>query len=184
MGLEPQDLALFTSMITVYAVGQYLILKFLGGSHLHFQMSYKIVRLSQYALITILALIAWQIIFTGGYSSILMKTIIWINYAMFVILTGSLSYRFLEWSTSNKNRVVVAYGISMALLSASGVFTVFYINDALSGQRDIEYIRPFRNLIAIVASVENIFSSSYFVSSLAAFLSYLVSYYTTTKSLL
>ena len=95
-----------------------------------------------------------------------MKTVIWINYAMFVILTGSLSYRFLEWSTSNKNRVVVAYGISMALLSASGVFTVFYINDALSGQRDIEYIRPFRNLIAIVASVENIFSSSYFVSSL------------------
>ena len=170
LGIGTQDLAIFTSMIIVYAVGQYLILNFLGRSHLHFQKSYKIVRLSQYALITILALIAWQVIFTGGYSSILMKTVIWINYAMFVILTGSLSYRFLVWSTSNKNRVVVAYGISMALLSASGVFTVFYINDALSGQRDIEYIRPFRNLIAIVASVENIFSSSYFVSSLAAFL--------------
>jgi hypothetical protein len=170
LGIGTQDLAIFISMIIVYAVGQYLILNFLGRSHLHFQKSYKIVQLSQYALITILALIAWQVIFTGGYSSILMKTVIWINYAMFVILTGSLSYRFLVWSTSNKNRVVVAYGISMAVLSASGVFTVFYINDALSGQRDIEYIRPFRNPIAIVASVENIFSSSYFVSSLAAFL--------------
>ena len=108
---ETEDLVLFILMIAVYAIGQYLILKFLGGSHLHFQMSFKIIRLSQYVLIAILALIAWQIVFTGGYSSILMKTIIWINYIILIILTGLLSHRFLVWSVSNRNKVVLAYAV-------------------------------------------------------------------------
>lgn len=169
-GTAIEDVAVFTSLIIIYAMGQYLILNFLAGVRLHFQKSYKIVRWSQYALIVMLALIAWQVVFTGGYYSILMKTVIWINYAMFVILTGFLSYRFLAWSTSDRNRVVVAYGIAMAVLSSSGVFTVLYVNDALSGQRDIEYIKPLRSPIAIIASVENIFSSSYLASSVSAFI--------------
>ena len=167
---ETEDLVLFILMIAVYAIGQYLILKFLGGSHLHFQMSFKIIRLSQYVLIAILALIAWQIVFTGGYSSILMKTIIWINYIILIILTGSLSHRFLVWSVSNRNKVVLAYAVAMGVLSVSGIFTILYINHALSNQRDIEYIRSLKSPIAIVASVQNVFSSSYFVSSVAAFI--------------
>ena len=58
----------------------------------------------------------------------------------------------------------------MGVLSASGIFTVLYINNALSGQRDIEYIQSLKSPIAIVASVQNIFSSSYFVSSVTAFI--------------
>jgi hypothetical protein len=170
IGTGKEDVAVFISMIVVYVIGQYLILKFLGKSLLHFKQSYRVVRLSQYVLIAIFALIAWQVIFTGGYSSILMKAVIWINYIMLVILTGSLSQRFLVWSVSNRNKVVLAYAVAMGVLSASGVFTILYINDALSGQRDIEYIRPLRSPIAIVASVENEFSSSYVVSSIAAFI--------------
>jgi hypothetical protein len=157
-------------MIIAYAVGQYLILESLGKSHLHFQITYKIIKLFQYALVVILALIAWQVIFTSGYSSILMKTIVGINYTILVILTALLSHRFLVWSIPNRNKVVLAYAIAMAVLAASGIFTVLYINNALSGQRDIEYIRAVRSPIAIVASVENIFSSSYFVSSVVAFI--------------
>lgn len=165
-----EDLVIYTSMTIIYAAGQYLILNFIARNQLQFQKYYKIVRLSQYALIAILALIVWQVIFTGGYSSILMKTVVWLNYTLFIILTGLLSYRFLVWSMYNKNRVVVAYGIAMAVLSVSGIFTVLYVNNALSGQRDIEYIKPLRSPTAIVASAENIFSSSYFASSVAAFI--------------
>jgi hypothetical protein len=164
------DLVIFILMILVYGVGQYLILKILSGSRLHFQISYKIIRLSQYVLIALLAAIAWQIIFTGGYSSILLKITIWINYILLIILTGLLSFRFLVWSIPNRNKVVLAYAIAMGVLSASGIFTVLYINNALSGQRDIEYIQSLKSPIAIVASVQNIFSSSYFVISVAAFI--------------
>jgi hypothetical protein len=170
IGHETENLTIFILMIVVYAVGQYLILKFLGGSHLHFQLAYVIVRLSQYVLIAILATIAWQIIFTGGYSSILLKAVVWINYTMLIILTGSLSHRFLLWSIPNKNKIVLAYAISMGVLSFSGIFTILYINNALSGQRDIAYIQSLKSPIAIVASIQNIFSSSYFVSSVAAFI--------------
>lgn len=170
LGSSVEDLVIFTSMIVIYAVVQYLILDFIAKSQLQLQKYYKVVRFFQYALVAILALIALQVIFTEGYSSILMKSVVWINYAMFVILTGLLGYRFLVWSVYNKNRVVVAYGIAMVVLSISGVLTVLYVNNALSGQRDIEYIQSLRSPIAIVASVENIFSSSYFVSSVAAFI--------------
>jgi hypothetical protein len=170
LGTAMEDLVIYTSMTIIYAAGQYLILNFIARNQLQFQKYYKIVRLSQYALIAILALIVWQVIFTGGYSSILMKTVVWLNYTLFIILTGLLSYRFLVWSMYNKNRVVVAYGIAMAVLSVSGIFTVLYVNNALSGQRDIEYIKPLRSPTAIVASAENIFSSSYFASSVAAFI--------------
>jgi hypothetical protein len=99
-----------------------------------------------------------------------MKTVIWINYAMLVSLLGYLSYKCFIWSTTNKNRVIVAYAIAMAALSVSGIFTILYVNNALSGQRDIEYIRPLRSPISIVAGVDNIFSSSYLVSSVIAFI--------------
>lgn len=170
IGHETENLIIFILMIVVYAMGQYLILKFPGGSHLHFQLAYNVVRLSQYVLIAILATIAWQIIFTGGYSSILLKTVVWINYIMLIVLTGSLSHRFLVWSIPNRNRIVLAYAIAMGVLSISGVFTVLYINNALSGQRNIDYIQSLESPIAIVASTQNIFNSSYFVSSVAAFI--------------
>ena len=170
LGTRVEDLAIFITIVIVYAIGQYLILEFLGESRLHFRISYKIVRLSQYILTTILALIVWQVVFSGGYSSILSKIIIWINYIMLFTLMGLLSYRFLVWSISNRNRVIIAYAIAMAVLSASGILTILYINNALSGQRNIEYIRPLRSPLSIVASVENIFSSSYFLSSVAAFI--------------
>jgi hypothetical protein len=170
IGHETENLIIFILMIVVYAMGQYLILKFPGGSHLHFQLAYNVVRLSQYVLIAILATIAWQIIFTGGYSSILLKTVVWINYIMLIVLTGSLSHRFLVWSIPNRNRIVLAYAIAMGVLSISGVFTVLYINNALSGQRNIDYIQSLESPIAIVASTQNIFNSSYFASSVAAFI--------------
>jgi hypothetical protein len=170
LGTGAQDLAVFVAMILVYAVGQYFILSFLRQSQLHFQLSYKLVTISQYVLIAILASITLQVIFTGGYSSLLMKTVIWINYIMFIALMASLSQRFLSWSRSNRNKVVIAYGVSMAVLSISGVFTILYVTNALSGQRGIDYIRPLRSPLAIVASVENVFSSSYLISSVAGFI--------------
>jgi hypothetical protein len=171
LGTESKDLVLFAVMILVYAVGQYLILLFLRQSQLHFQLSYRLVTISQYILIAILVTITFQVIFTGGYSSSLMKLVVWINYVIFIVLMALLSQKFLSWSRSNRNRVVMAYGISMALLSVTGVFTILYVMNALSGQRNIDYIEPLRTPQAIVVSAENIFSFSYLISTVAAFIS-------------
>ena len=169
-GIGPEDSIMFIFLVCVYAVGQYSVLSFLASSHLHLHVSYKVIRIIQYVLLALLILIAFQIVSAGIYSSILMKTVIWINYAMLISLLGYLSYKCFIWSTTNKNRVIVAYAIAMAALSVSGIFTILYVNNALSGQRDIEYIRPLRSPISIVAAVENIFSSSYLASSVIAFI--------------
>jgi hypothetical protein len=156
LGTGSKDLASFVAMILVYAAGQYFILLFLRQSHLHFQLLYRLIILSQYVLIAILASITLQVVITGGYSSLLMRSVILINYVIFIILMGFMSQRFLSWSRSNRNKVVIAYGISMAVLSVSGIFTILYVNNALSGQRGIDYIEPLRSPIAVVASVENV----------------------------
>ena len=183
LGTGSKDLALFVAMILVYAVGQYLILLFLRQSQLHFQLSYRLIFFSQYLLIAILASITLQVIFTGGYSSLLMRSVIWINYVIFIVMMGLLSQRFLSWSRSNRNKVVIAYGISMALLSVSGIFTILYVNNALSGQRGIDYIEPLRSPLAIVASVENVFSSSYFMSNRSRIHFHMVRYHIIIASL-
>jgi len=170
LGTSSKDIASFVAIILVYAVGQYLILSFLRQSQLHLQMSYRLITLSQYVLIAILASVTLQVIFTGGYSSLLMQSVIWINYIIFVVLLGLLSQRFFSWSRSNRDKVVIAYGIATAVLAVSGIITLIYVTDALSGQRGVEYIKPLRNPLAIVASVENVFSSSYFISSVAGFI--------------
>jgi len=120
---------------------------------LHLQLSYRLITITQYVLIVILASITLQVVFTGGYSSLLMKSVIWINYVVFIVLIGLLSQRFLSWSISNRNKVVIAYGVSMAVLSVSGIFTILYVTNTLSGQRGIDYIGPLRSPLAIVASV-------------------------------
>jgi hypothetical protein len=111
-----------------------------------------------------------QVIFTSGYSSVLMKAVIWINYITFIVLMGLLSQRFISWSRSHRNAVVISYATAMGILSVSGMFTLLYITDALSEQRNIDYIRPLKSPLLIVAGVENIFSISYFMSSAIGFI--------------
>jgi len=50
-----------------------------------------------------------------------------LSYGLSVILMGILSHRFFSWFKSNRNYVVLLYGLSSAAVGINAVFTLFYV---------------------------------------------------------
>lgn len=171
-----QDIVYFVIMILVYAIGQFIVLRYITTRRKDvlqdgLMLTNKLVTVLQYVLIALLVSIAFEMIFASTYSSILLKTIIWINYALSAVLLGFLSARFFAWYKSNRNTIVISYGIAMATLSVLGIVTILYISNELSGQRGLEYVRPEINYLTILGgTVANAFTLMYLTISIISFI--------------
>jgi hypothetical protein len=174
-----QNIIYFIVTIFVFAVGQFIVLGYIasrGSEPLkHSLVSvHKIITLAQYVLIVILASIAFEIIFTSIYSSLLLKSVVWINYALSALLLGFLAMRFFVWYRSNKNSVIISYGIAMAMLSFLSLITIIFLTNALSGQAGLEYIRPNINYLLTLSgtapTLVNPFAFMYFTMTITSFL--------------
>jgi hypothetical protein len=174
-----QNIIYFIVTIFVFAVGQFIVLRYIasrGSEPLkHSLVSvHKIITLAQYVLIVILASIAFEIIFTSIYSSLLLKSVVWINYALSALLLGFLAMRFFVWYRSNKNSVIISYGIAMAMLSFLSLITIIFLTNALSGQAGLEYIRPNINYLLTLSgtapTLVNPFAFMYFTMTITSFL--------------
>ena len=170
------DIVVFAIIAGVYAIGQYIILSFVrlrvnkNSERKRFVFSYRLAWISQYILIAILASVTLEMIFTSSYNILLLKVVIWINYVISIILMGMLAGKFFSWSRSSHSTVVISYAIAMGILAVSAIFTILYIENELTGQRDIEYVRPFKSIVGYIGGSENIFDSPYVISSLLSFI--------------
>jgi hypothetical protein len=173
---QNQNIVFFIIMIIVYAIGQYVVLRYISSRRKYVMQRglmsiHKIILIIQYLLIALLFSISIEMIFTSAYSSILLKTIVWINYALSSALLGFLAMRFFVWYKSNKNTVVISYGVAMAILSALCIITILYMSNELSGQRGLEYVSPNVNYLTIlVGSIGNSFTYLYLTTSIVAFI--------------
>src|SRR5829696_6953347 len=95
------NITIFTVMVVVYAVGQYLILGFvkskineiISNKQLHLNVIHKVVSITQYAVIVILVSIILQMIITSGYNIFLLNAVLWINYILSIMILGLLAQR-------------------------------------------------------------------------------------------
>jgi hypothetical protein len=94
--------------------------------------------LLQYAAVGILIIILFQIIFTSEYNVYLLETIVGINLITSSVLLAILSSRFLRTFKKSPSKVVLAYIISIAILSLSDIITFIYVDNFL--QRKPDYI--------------------------------------------
>lgn len=170
-----QNIVYFIIIILVYTIGQYVVLRYITSrskdvvQH-HLTLIHKVVAILQYVLIGLLVSIAMEMIFLSIYSSILLKAVVWINYAISAILLGYLSVRFFKWFRSNKNAVVLSYGIAMSTLSIFAIVTILYISNELSGQRGLEYIRPNITYFLMISNIINPITFLYIAMSIVSFL--------------
>jgi hypothetical protein len=171
-----QNIIFFIIMIIVYTIGQYVVLRYISSRRKYVMQRglmsiHKIILIIQYLLIALLFSISIEMIFTSAYSSIILKTIVWISYALSSALLGFLAMRFFVWYKSNKNTVVISYGVSMAILSALCIVTILYMSNELSGQRGLEYVSPNVNYLTIlVGSIGNTVTYLYLTTSIIAFI--------------
>ncbi|OLC22811.1 MAG: hypothetical protein AUI60_01265 [Thaumarchaeota archaeon 13_1_40CM_2_39_4] len=164
-----------------YVAGQYLILRYLhlksreirAKQNLHLDAIYKSVTVTQYALIAILLFIILQMMINFFYSTVLLVMIATLSYSLSAVLLALLSQRFFSWFRSNRNSVVLSYGLSSALLTANIVITVVFSTVIL--QDKPETIMPrFAIQIPITeigsGSFKGILNQAYLASSVASFI--------------
>jgi len=95
-----------------------------------------IATLLQYSASVILVIILFEAIFTSQYNVDLVETIVGINLITSSVLLAILSSRFIRTLRNSPSKVVLAYTVSIAILSVSGIVTYIYADNFLQGKPD------------------------------------------------
>jgi hypothetical protein len=137
-----------------YGVGQYLVLSFIihrnkqmikgtsrnrfvltQASRNRFVLTQRVVMISQCVLSALLVSVILIMIFESHYytSQLILSTVI--SYVMSIFLLSLLSNRFFSWyKSSNRNLVVLSYGVACALLAVNLALGVAFMTSALLDQ--------------------------------------------------
>src|SRR5215213_2909178 len=132
--------AAFIAIAIVYAVGQYLILEFVKQKSKsirmkspHFNKLSTIMTIIQYVLTAIIVFIILQIFVNSYYYTSMLSLNSSISYAIATIIMMILALKFFSWYRSNKNIILLLYGVAFIITSISIVsslvfFTVILID--------------------------------------------------------
>jgi hypothetical protein len=133
-------LSVFIIIATAYAIAQYIILKFIKTNSneirskekgLHLNVIHKIVTTVQYLLTAILIFVIVQMIVTSVYNVVFIVASTMISYGLAITILGILAQRFLLWFKSNRNFVVLSYGLSSVMLSINSALTFILVSHIL-----------------------------------------------------
>lgn len=126
------DISLFTLMVVIFALGQFVILRYVKSKFLnhanktgiaisHVQWMDRITIVVQYVLVVILASIVFQIAFFSSYHIYSLISVMLISYGLSLLLLSLLAKRFLSWYRLNRNLVVLFYGLAITAISINAV---------------------------------------------------------------
>jgi hypothetical protein len=170
----------FSVIVAISIVGQYLVLGFvkqkrlsniLNPKEIHLNILHRIVTLVQYFLITLLMFVLLQVLITSHYSTIILGTVTSISYVVATAMLALLSQRFFSWYKSNRNFVVLSYGLSAALLAINVGFTFFLVSNAFANMpREIFPTMVGSDDFSLRSPWANVLNYSYFISSIISFL--------------
>ena len=88
----------------------------------------KIVYLSQFSIIVLIAIITVQIFFYNYYSSYLLMTIITIVFGAASFLIGRIMILFISWYKIKHNRMFLIYSLSLSMILFNLIITAIILN--------------------------------------------------------
>lgn len=181
IGSGVSEITLFTILILVFGIGQYIILNFIKNQYSiaksedarnpRLNLTHKVVTISQYALLAVLVFAAFEMLFTMSYSVLILRVSMIISYGISFILLALLVKRFFSWYKSNKNWVVFVYGLAISTISINSIITIIYTNNEFNN--DPALIRPVKSLTGALSSsgfISGSMSSSYVITSVLSFI--------------
>jgi hypothetical protein len=168
----------FALMAGIFIVGQYFIIEYVKSRERAFakttasiDMFHRVITIAQYALAVILLFAIFQIITASHYNISLLTLAIGISYSLAVVILTLLSQRFFSWYRSNRNLVVLLYGISAASLSLNAVLTLAFSILILQDKPELVLPRVGTLLAPFEpSSMKAILNSSLIISSVISFL--------------
>jgi hypothetical protein len=115
-----------TSVFGLYIIHYYAKEKIggLGTRGMRLQSLARIVQVSIYLLTLVILILIADIIFQSSYSIVLLTLTIWISYLTAITIMGFLAYSFFSWFKSNRNPVVLLYGLASSAFAVTGAFTI------------------------------------------------------------
>jgi len=168
----------FAIMVGVFIVGQYFILEYIKSrarivtkKAATIDIFHKAITIAQYALAVILLIAIFQIVTASYYNISLLTFAIAISYMLAIVSLSLLSQRFFSWYYSNRNLVVLLYGISAASLSLNAGVTLVFSGVMLQGKPEL-VLPHVGTLLPLFnpGSTKDILSTSYIMSSIISFL--------------
>jgi hypothetical protein len=170
------NIAAFIAIAIVYAIGQYFVLGFvnskskviMGTKHAHLNVIHKLVSIAQYALVALIVFIILQMTITSSYFVVVLSTAIEISYTLSIIILAFLAQLFFSWFKSDRNSVVLLYGLAAAALSINAGFTLLYVVDLFTNQPTV--IQPHILHTSASPSSASTFNLAYVISSVLSFL--------------
>ena len=140
--------AAFIAIAIVYAAGQYLILDFVKQKSKnirfrspHFNRLHTIMTIVQYVLTAIIVFIILQMFVYSYYPTSMLTWSSSISYAVAGFIMVTLALESFSWYKSNRNSVVLLYGISSIITSFSVVSSLVFFTVILQGM-PAEIIAP------------------------------------------
>lgn len=132
-------IAVFTLISIPYFLGQFIILLFVRhrskeiqvSANVQFYRTYKVTMVVQIVLSIILLFVILQLAMMSSYFVLTLVATITTSYALATAMMVLLMKSFLSWFRISKNSVILAYGISAAILAIHFSFTLFFTADVL-----------------------------------------------------
>jgi MFS family permease len=135
--VSPWGIGLFVSIVTVFVIGQYLLLRSLKISQESQEGFLSKARLSyllygsQYALCAIIIAITLQILFTSSYYTTELMAAVALAYGFAALLMGILCYRLFTWFRYNRNIVTLAFAIAALLITMNALISLVLFEERL-----------------------------------------------------
>jgi hypothetical protein len=136
---------------------------------MHIAAISKAIVIAQLGIIALLVVVLSEVAITFSYHTILIKTLIMTSFLTASILTALLSWQFVIWIKSNKNRLMLVYLLASLFISASAIAGVVYFLDQLSHRPDIIYPKIYGDYLSHVEIGNSSFVYIYTISSAIAF---------------
>ena len=136
-------LAIFVVIGVLYVTGQYFILGWVSHKNTresktkeapHFDVIMATVTIVQLIITAILIVIIFQIFTESYYSTLLLIIATEISYALAIIMMALLAVRFFLWFKSNRNSVVLSYGLASALFVINLIVTLVFTTTLLQNR--------------------------------------------------
>ena len=159
----------FSQLIILNYVRNKVGRSFLSHNHMHIDIINKAVVIIQLGIIGLLVIILLEVSLTSSYHTILIRSIIMSSFLTASVLMALLSWRFVVWIRSNRNRLMMVYLFASLFISASAIAGIVYFLDQLFYRPDVIYPRIYGDFLTHAEIGNSSLVYIYTISSAIAF---------------
>lgn len=171
-------IVLFVAIGAVYVIGQHLLLRSIDLRHerhkkvggLPLTIINRVVSIAQYSLAVIVVFVILQVLLMSDYNTVIIFLATSISYLLAISMLGLLTHRFFSWYKSNRNTLVLFYGLASASLMVNAGVTFAFSTIIWPGV-PTEVAQHVANLTRLFTDpLQNSLNDMNFVSSILSFI--------------